>query len=96
MKRIAENVALATVLYSVSGTQKIRIIDRESIWADNTTLVYEGAAIDFSVIHSTQELSEFMRVHKVSFYDLEHAAIHGFAAIGDVLQITLQTNADTN
>lgn len=46
MKRIANDVAVATICYVLSGLQKIKIVDYESTYActynKNGTVVYEG------------------------------------------------------
>lgn len=46
MKRIANDVAVATICYVISGLQKIKIVDYESTYAcsnnKNGVVVYEG------------------------------------------------------
>lgn len=50
MKRIAENVAVATICYVLSGLQKIRIVDYDSSYActykKNGTVIYDGTVAD--------------------------------------------------
>lgn len=51
MKRIASKVAVETVCYTISGLQKIRIVDYKSDWdyfrRENGEVVFEGKERDF-------------------------------------------------
>ena len=44
MTRIASKVAIETILYTVSGNLKVKVLDRESRWDENPKVVYEGEA----------------------------------------------------
>lgn len=50
MKRIANDVAVATICYVMYGSQKIKIVDYESTYAcsnkKNGVVVYDGTVLD--------------------------------------------------
>lgn len=48
MKRVANEVALETVLYCVNGLQKIRVLDRKHIDDQNQKIIFEGLEKDFA------------------------------------------------
>ena len=79
MKRIYNDIPLASVLYTVGGLQKLRLIDanneHEAI-NDVGETVFEGDVKD---------------AHKVLHWKYEYAKVRGIKAVGDVLQITLYT-----
>ena len=64
MKRIANNVALQTVLYSVSGLQRIRVLDYKTTRAylnreyvpTTSELVFDGLVKDIIGYHYTRAL----------------------------------------
>lgn len=81
MKRIMNDVALATILYVVSGYRKVRITDLENIFDDKTsTVIYEGMLMDWRYMDRP--------------YSVEHAKVRGIYADGDVLCIELCMKLD--
>lgn len=76
MKRIANNVALATVLYVIGGTQKIRIYDGRDAWHTGE-LVFDGLLKDSA--------GRLCRKH-------EAAAIHRISIDGDTMVFDLDTS----
>ena len=44
MKRIANNVAVETIICTMYGKQMIRVYDRQSAWDDHPAMVFEGSA----------------------------------------------------
>jgi hypothetical protein len=76
MKRTMNNVALETVLFTVGGLQKIKVLDRESDWDENPKVVYEGLFKDFRGYRFAKEMRS--QIHRT---DVEN----------DCLVFTLQT-----
>ena len=81
MKRIANDVALQTLLYVIGGLRKIRVIDVKNTWTHEFEVVYEGLYKDWSYLDRS--------------YKIEHSAVHGLYAEDDVLVIELNTVSDT-
>lgn len=55
MKRVANKVALQTLLYTIPGTQRIQVVDYPNFWAmssdssnnfDEGEIVFDGRSID--------------------------------------------------
>lgn len=86
MKRIYENVPLTTVLYTVSGWQKVMIWDYANPYGvgnnGQRTLIYDGLVKDW--------WGDFLnRSNKV-----ERAKVHEIKAIDDMLCISICTAHD--
>ena len=83
MKRIANHVAVQTLLYTVRGYQDIEIIDYDNMYnlSENIdgSVVYRGKEVDFVS-------------YKYSRY--ERAEVLWTCAIGNVLQIRICTSLD--
>lgn len=84
MKRIANKMCVQTLLYVVNPYQKIRILDRHSIWDVDPKKVYEGNEKDF-----THEL-----VNKYECYKASMSQVHSIGFDGDVLVIVIETASD--
>ena len=83
MKRVANNVALQTVFFTLGWDQKIRIIDRRHYaGSDHVTLLYEGLRKDFGWKTDLPDIS----VTRV-----EHSAIHKIEIEDDVMVFWLDT-----
>lgn len=83
MKRIANKVALATVLYTVGGFQKIRVIDSLSPIMGGTPaeFLYEGFAKDFYKVGGM-------------VYKWERSQVHTTEIDGDTLVFRICTRWD--
>lgn len=77
MKRVANNVALETVLYCTNGLQKIRVLDREHIDDPNPKLIFEGLEKDFA--------------YNTDNWKYRKSAVRRVAAQDDCLVFTIQT-----
>ena len=79
MKRIANNVALATILYTVGGYQKIRIVDSLSPINGGTPseCLYEGLKKDI------------YKVDGYKYYKWERSAVYTTEIDGDTLVFRL-------
>ena len=77
MKRIANNVAVETILFCVSGNQHICVIDKENPQKSDGTMVYDGRALDFT--------------HSVGYVKYMRAKVHGIEVSGDHLTFTVCT-----
>lgn len=76
MKRIYENIPLQSVLYCISGLQKIRIEDRTSNrypYGDSVVL-FDGRLNDFNHTDFFNEISR---------YKVEHTTVQGIEADRD-------------
>lgn len=83
MKRVANNVALQTLLYVVGGNQKIRIEDRETNQQTGRThkVVFEGHEKDWCFLdRRDREL---------------HATVHAIETDGDTLVFRIDTSNET-
>lgn len=81
MKRIAENVALQTVLYFVGGLKMVKIIDYKN--------GYEAS------INGSGKVVFFGKAKDARLnYKQEHAKVRGIEAFGNVLEIGICTFAD--
>lgn len=91
MKRIANDVALATILYFVGGLQKIKVIDldRKTRYSYNyiNRNCGEGKVI-FDGMLKDKRYDTFDYKH-------EHAKIVGIETDGDVLVLYICTEDDT-
>jgi len=86
MKRIANKVAVQTILYVVNPYQKIRILDGYTWRMDNLVERYNGNERDFSMTYVPRGVSQ---------YQIEYAKVRGIKAEGDVLNIYINTKEDT-
>lgn len=77
MKKIANKVALQTVLYVISGLQKIRVVDRDNDWKKSGTVIFEGKYNDWPV---REQLNKWM-----------YASVHGIEIDGDTLVFQIIT-----
>lgn len=80
MKRTMSQVALETTLYTISGNQKIKILDNEgTVNQPIYKTVFEGRAYDY-------------RAFKPAYCNLYlKAAVHGIDVSGEYLVFTLMT-----
>ena len=82
MKRVANKVALETVLYTVSGLQRIRIVDYSNDWdlfkRQNGKVVFDGVESAFSGWETKIRRSE----------------VRGISTDGDVIVFTISTCFD--
>ena len=76
MKRTYNNVALETVLFTISGLQKIRVQDRETVYDENPKVIFNGKACDFYSYRYARE---------------KRSMVHQIEIDKDVLVFTLQT-----
>lgn len=85
MKKIANHCAVQTLLFTVSYSQKIRIVncykDRET-WKDVETVLYEGTEGDFSMNYVPKGISQ---------YEVEHCKVRGLDIVDGVLVISINT-----
>ena len=84
MKRLYNNVPLQSVLYTVGGLQKIKIVDIDSIrWKDyaNRVVIYEGLEKDFLYCN--------FDAFGLSHYKVEYASVHGIDVEDEVLVFTI-------
>lgn len=84
MKRTTSKVALETVLFTISGLQKIKIYDRINYEDQNPKLLFDGMAKDFMSIRCVLPTG-------YSEYRVSRSEIHGISVDGEYLVFMLQT-----
>lgn len=75
MKRIYNDIPLQSVLYTVSGLQKIKIIDTSAYPGLGSKVLFEGRYNEF--LHTEWFDSIGIRVHRDR---VEHSVLHGTGA----------------
>lgn len=85
MKKIMNNVALQTVLYVVSGLQKVRIIDKGNWWYESEPTVGENDRVVFEGLYKDANIPSMER----------HTKVTGVHTDNDTLIILICTNNDT-
>ena len=87
MKRIANKVAVQTLMYSTDPMIDIRIYDRETMFDKNPKLLYEGRKLDFSRLG--YEVLNGVSVLKIMSSSVKHLTIKD-----GYLEITIDSKFD--